>query len=105
MVAVKPIREVAAPAHVAVAPTVSLTVDIGCRWKADLHSFINDRAIGVYEEVNSQIASKTEDYVQQALLVKVSDPASLQRIAAARTARSPKPAPVIEYRVKHGDSQ
>lgn len=92
MAAVKPIREVApSTSPVVAAPPAPqgkrLTVAIGCRWKPNLYSVVNDRQAGVYEEVNSQIASKTEDFVQRALLATVRDPASLQRIEAARVAR------------------
>lgn len=64
-------------------------VVIGARWTRGMHSVRREpnTELGTYEEVNSQVTSQTEEFVQRALLARVTDPASLQRIEAARTAR------------------
>lgn len=62
-------------------------VDLGVRFSRGMHLLRREPALGIYEEVNSPALTQTEDVVQRALLAPVTDPASLQRIEAARTAR------------------
>jgi len=59
---------------------------ISSRWTP--HQVVrDDRGAGVFEAVNPALLSMTEILTQRALLASVTDPASLQRIEAARVAR------------------
>ena len=85
MAAVKPIRA-PAPARVDMPAPTQSTVVIGLRWKPGPIER-RDTERGFFEAVNPHALTSSEILVQQALLAKVSDPESLQRIEAARVAR------------------
>ncbi len=105
MAAVKPIRAPAVAPRDAVAQPLRPVIVIGSRWTPD-YAIRLDRAAGVFEEVNSQMLRESERLVQRATLAPVINPESLQRIEAARVARSPKVARAVEYRVvTNGASQ
>ena len=86
MAAVKPIRTPAVEPRDAVAQPAKPVVVIGSRWTPQAVIRM-DRAAGTFEEVNTQLLTQTESLVQRALLAPVRDPATLQRIEAARLAR------------------
>lgn len=59
---------------------------IGSRWMPGAIER-RDSAAGFYEAINPHAITSAAILVQQALLAKVTDPESLQRIEAARVAR------------------
>ena len=59
---------------------------IGARWKPGVIER-RDTELGFFEAINPHAITSAEILVQQALLAKVTDAESLQRIEAARVAR------------------